>query len=405
MDEKLYHNENYWVSSYNYFDEVRANYNLPKTVKFHDVTLRDGEQSPGVAFRADEKVHIAKLLDELGVDRIEVALPAVSEEDKLATKGVVALKPKAQVFVLCRGIASDVELALECGVDGIILELPVGIPRLKYQFSHWTEDDVVEKASHWAKYAKSKGLEVVLFPMDCTRARPEFFTRVLREVGALPEVDGVSLVDTSGSLTPQAAVYLVKQMKEITHKRIEVHTHTDFGMGVATSLAALTAGADVIHASIGGLGERTGNTPLDEAAVSAKALYGVDSNIKFEKLYNISHEILAISKFQVAQSKPVIGERAFTRESGMGVDLVKKQPLALFGVTPSWVGQQPRYVLGKKSGISSVEMKQEDLGLSELSDEQKTSVLNKVKDLGLQKKGLVTDAEFTSIHKEVIGKQ
>jgi methanogen homocitrate synthase len=404
MDEKLFHNENYWVSPYNYFNEVRAQFQLPKTVKFHDVTLRDGEQSPGVAFRADEKVQIAKLLDELGVDRIEVALPAVSEEDKLATKGVVALRPNAKVFVLCRGMASDVELALECGVDGIILELPVGIPRLKYQFSHWTEDDVVEKASHWAKFAKSKGLEVVLFPMDCTRSRPEFFTRVLTEVGALPEVDAVSLVDTSGSLTPQAAVYLVKQMKEITHKRIEVHTHTDFGMGVATSLAALTAGAEVIHASIGGLGERSGNTPLDEVAVSAKTLYGVDSNIKFEKLYDISNQILKISKFQVADSKPVIGERAFTRESGMGVDLVKTQPLALFGLTPSWVGQQPKYVLGKKSGIASVEMKLEDLDLPALDDEKKNLILAHVKDLGLQKKGLVTDAEFVAIFNKVTGK-
>ena len=404
MDEKLFHNENYWVSPYNYFNEVRAQFQLPKTVKFHDVTLRDGEQSPGVAFRADEKVQIAKLLDELGVDRIEVALPAVSEEDKLATKGVVALRPNAKVFVLCRGMASDVELALECGVDGIILELPVGIPRLKYQFSHWTEDDVVEKASHWAKFAKSKGLEVVLFPMDCTRSRPEFFTRVLTEVGALPEVDAVSLVDTSGSLTPQAAVYLVKQMKEITHKRIEVHTHTDFGMGVATSLAALTAGAEVIHASIGGLGERSGNTPLDEVAVSAKTLYGVDSNIKFEKLYDISNQILKISKFQVADSKPVIGDRAFTRESGMGVDLVKTQPLALFGLTPSWVGQQPKYVLGKKSGIASVEMKLEDLDLPALDDKKKNFILAHVKDLGLQKKGLVTDAEFVAIFNKVTGK-
>ena len=404
MDEKLFHNENYWVSPYNYFDEVRAQFHLPKTVKFHDVTLRDGEQSPGVAFRADEKVQIAKMLDELGVDRIEVALPAVSEEDKLATKGVVALRPNAKVFVLCRGMASDVELALECGVDGIILELPVGIPRLKYQFPNWTEDDVVQKAAHWAKFAKSKGLEVVLFPMDCTRSRPEFFTRVLTEVGALPEVDGVSLVDTSGSLSPQAAVYLVKQMKEITHKRIEVHTHTDFGMGVATSLAALTAGAEVIHASVGGLGERTGNTPLDEVAVSAKTLYGVDSNIRFEKLFEISHQILNISKFQVADSKAVIGKRAFTRESGMGVDLVKTQPLALFGLTPSWVGQHPQYVLGKKSGIASVEMKLDDLGLPALDDEKKNLVLTQVKDLGLQKKGLVTDDEFVAIVNKVTGK-
>jgi len=403
MEETLFHNQNYWTSPYNYFEEVRAQYKLPERVKFHDVTLRDGEQSPGVAFRAEEKVYVAKLLDQLGVDRIEVSLPAVSDEDKRATKMVADMRPEAQVFVLCRGIASDVENALDCGVDGIILELPVGIPRLKYQFPEWTEDDVVEKASHWAKFAKSKGLEVVLFPMDCTRARPEFFTRVLREVGSLPEVDGVSLVDTSGSLTPQAAVYVVKQMKELTHKRIEVHTHTDFGMGVATSLAALTAGAEVIHTSVAGLGERTGNTPLDEVAVSAKTLYGVDSNIKFDKLYEISHQVIDISKFKISPSKPVIGGRAFTRESGMGVDLVKTQPLALFGITPSWVGQKPQYVLGKKSGLNSVDMKLDDLGMPKLSDDQKKAVLTRIKELSLIKKGLVNDNEFVAIVKEVTG--
>lgn len=402
MEEKLFRNENYWTSPYNYFDEVRAQFSLPEKVKFHDVTLRDGEQSPGVAFRAEEKIELAKLLDELGVDRIEVALPAVSDDDYRATKGVVAFRPKAQVFVLCRGIASDVELALDCGVDGIILELPVGIPRLKYQFPDWSEDDVINKAAHWAKFAKSKGLEIVLFPMDCTRSRPEFFTRVLHEVGALPEVDGVSLVDTSGSLNPQAAVYLIKQMKEITHKRIEVHTHTDFGMGVATSLAAITAGAEVIHASVAGLGERTGNTPLDEAAVAAKTLYGLDSNIKFDKLQEISRKVLEISKFQIAPSKPIIGERAFTRESGMGVDLVKTHPLALFGINPTWVGQQPKYVLGKKSGMASVTMKLDDLGMPEITEAEKTAVLNKIKQLGLKKKDLVNDAEFVEIVKEVI---
>lgn len=403
MEEKLYHNENYWVSSYNYFDEVRSGFDLPDRLKIHDVTLRDGEQSPGVAFRADDKVRIAKLLDELGVDRIEVALPAVSEEDKIATKRVVELRPNAQVFVLCRGMASDVELALECGVDGVILELPVGTPRLKHQFSHWTEEDVIEKAAYWAKYTKDKGLEVVLFPMDCTRSRTEFFTKVLEDVGALPEVDGVALVDTSGSLSPQAATYLIKHMKDITQKRIEVHTHSDFGMGVATSLAALTAGAEVVHASIGGLGERTGNTPLDEVAVSAKTLYGLESNINFGKLYDISKEVLEISKFQVAPSKPVIGERAFTRESGMGVDLVKKQPLALFGVMPNWVGQQPQYVLGKKSGIASIEMKLEDLGMPMLDEDDLKLVLDQVKSLGLEKKALVTDDEFVAIVKKVTG--
>ncbi len=404
MDEKLFHNEHYWVSSFDYLDEVTKDFDLPERLKFHDVTLRDGEQSPGVAFTAEDKIAIAELLDDLGVDRIEVALPAVSEEDVKATKGVVALKPNAQVFVLCRGMASDVELALECGVDGIILELPVGTPRLKNQFAHWTEDDVVEKAAHWAKYAKNKGLEVVLFPMDCTRGEPVFFDRVLNEVASLDAVDGIGIVDTSGSLTPQAGVWLTKHIKDLTGKRVEIHTHGDFGMAVATTLACVTAGAEVAHVSVAGLGERTGNTPLDETAVSAKTLYGLDSNIKFDKIYEVSNEVIRRSKFKIAQSKPIIGRYTFTRESGMGVDLVKKQPLAMFGVHPAWVGRQAEYVLGKKSGLMSVEMKLEDLNMDALSEDDQKAVLTQIKNLSLKKQGLVTDEEFVEIVKSVTGK-
>ena len=404
MNESLFHNENYWVSVFDYFEEVRKDFDLPERLKFHDVTLRDGEQSPGVAFRAEDKIAIAALLDDLGVDRIEVALPAVSEEDVKATKGVVALKPNAQVFVLSRGMASDVELALECGVDGIILELPVGTPRLKNQFKDWTEDDVVNKASHWAKYAKNKGLEVVLFPMDCTRAEPAFFDRVMNEVGTLEAVDGIGIVDTSGSLTPQAGVWLTKHIKNMTGKRIEIHTHADFGMGVATSLACMTAGAEVAHVSVAGLGERTGNTPLDETAVSAKTLYGVETNIKYDKLYDVSMEVIRRSKFQIAQSKPIIGRRTFTRESGMGVDLVRKQPLAMFGIHPAWVGREAEYVLGKKSGLMSVEMKLGDLGMESLSSEDQLAVLTEIKELSLAKQGLVTDEEFVEIVNKVTGK-
>lgn len=402
MKESLFHTENYWVSCFNYFDEVRSQFSLPDKIQFHDVTLRDGEQSPGVAFDAEDKIAIAKKLDELGVDRIEVALPAVSDEDVKAVKGVVAAKLNAKIFVLCRGMASDVELALECGVDGVILELPVGTPRLKNQFSHWTEDDVVNKAVRWAKYAKEKGLEVVLFPMDCTRAEPAFFDRVMKEVGTLDAVDGIGIVDTSGSLTPQAGVFLVKKMKEMTGKRIEIHTHGDFGMAVATSLACATAGAEVIHVSVAGLGERTGNTPLDEVAVSAKTLYNLDSNIKFDKIYDVSNEVIRRSKFRIAQSKPLIGDMAFTRESGMGVDLVRKQPLAMFGVHPKWIGREAAYVIGKKSGVLSVEMKLGDLGMDPLSESDTMEVLGKIKTLSLEKKGLVTDEEFVAIVKSVI---
>ncbi len=337
------------------------------------------------------------------MDRIEVSMPAVSDEDVRATKAVTEMRPKARVFVFSRATEADINLALDCGVDGIILEFPMGEPRMRYQFAKWNEDDIIGIADRCTKYAKDKGLEVVLFPMDCTRARHEFFWRLMEEVGVLPEVDSIGLVDTTGSLTTQATEFLIRRMKEITAKPLEIHTHSDFGMSVAVSLAAVAAGAEVIHASVCGLGERAGNTPLEEAAVGAKALYGLESGIKFDKLGALADAVKEISGFPLAPSKPVVGERAFTRESGMGVNLVKEHPLVLFALHPHMVGREPAYVLGKKSGMASVSMKIEDLGLPAVTTEQQEAILGRVKALGIEKKGLVTDEEFRRIVSEVTG--
>ncbi|MHC4712421.1 MAG: LeuA family protein [Planctomycetota bacterium] len=403
MDKAAWQNESWWVSSFNYAPEVREGLDLPERLRFHDVTLRDGEQTPGVVFRAEEKVRIAKLLDEVGVDRIEVAMPAVSDEDVRAVKGVVEMGPEADVFVFSRAIESDINLALECGVDGIVLEFPTGEPRLIYQFSKWNEDDIIQIADRSAKYAKDKGLQVLLFPMDCTRARPEFLFRLLEEVGVLPEVDTIGLVDTTGSLTTEATTFLIHKMKEITGKPLEIHTHSDFGMSVAISLAAVAAGADTIHASVCGLGERAGNAPLEEAAIAARALYGLDSGIHLDKLGSLADVVREISGFPVAPGKPVVGRRAFTRESGMGVNFVIEQPLVLFALHPHTVGRKGEYVLGKKSGMASVSMKIDDLGLPPVTSAQQEAILSAVKQLGISKKALVTDEEFRGIVEDVKG--
>ena len=404
MDESEFRTEHFWVSSFNYLDDVRADMDLPARVQFHDATLRDGEQTPGLVFRTEEKIRIATLLDQAGVDRIEVAMPAVSDEDVRAVKGVVERGLKAGIFVFARGMESDIDLAVECGVDGIILELPVGRPRLEFQFPHWKEQDVIDKAARCARYAKDKGLEVVLFPMDCSRARHEFFYAALEQVGALPEIDGVALVDTTGSLTPEGTKFLVRKMKSITGKRIEIHTHNDFGLGTASALAAVAAGAEVVHASVGGLGERTGNTSLEEAAVSLRTLYGVETNIDYSRLGALVDEVMEVCGFALARNKPVVGENAYTRESGMGVNLVKEQPLVLFGLHPQFVGRQARYVLGKKSGMASIGMKLEDLGLPPVNEETQAELLKAVKTAGIEKKGLLTDDEFIALVNKITGK-
>jgi methanogen homocitrate synthase len=159
----------------------------------------------------------------------------------------------------------------------------------------------------------------------------------------------------------------------------------------------VAAGAEVVHASLAGLGERTGNTPLEEVAVALRALLGVQVDLNFAKLTSVVRETANIANFPLAPNKPVIGERAFTRESGMGVDLIRKAPMALFCLNPAFVGQEAQYVLGKKSGIASIEMKIADLGLGELSGIQQKEILQQIKGIAIEKKGLVTDTEFVEL--------
>jgi len=395
-------NENWWVSKYNYLPEIRNQIpDLPKKVQFHDVTLRDGEQTPGIVFRKEEKIRIVQMLDEAGVDRIEVAFPAISNEDVEATKAIVEIRPKAEIFVLSRVTESDIDLAAECGVDGIILEVPVGTPRLTYQFKKWTQDDVINKTKYALEYARKKGLKIVLFPMDSTRAEPEFFDRFLENINKGSRPDSIALVDTTGCLIPQAAMYMIHRIKEITNLTTEIHTHSDFGLAVSTSISAVSAGAEVVHTSVAGIGERSGNTPLEVVACTLKSLYNLEMGIDFSKLSNLGREVCKIAGIDIPASQPIIGERAFTRESGMGINLIKEFPLALFALNPEFVGQKPQYVLGKKSGILSVEMKLKDFGMDVLNEKQKHEVLKSIKIKSIEKKGLITDEEFKKIVQDI----
>lgn len=403
---EAYRTNNWWVSPFNFLPEVRQQIGqLPARVRIHDATLRDGEQTPGVVFRKDEKVEIAKLLDDLGVDRIEVALPAVSDEDVEATKAVAALGLRAKTYVLVRATKADIDLAADCGVDGVILEMPAGVPRLTYQFPTWTEQTVIDKALSGITQAKSRGLAVTLFPMDLSRADPAFAERLFAAVAAHPDQpDGFAVVDTTGSMLPEACGYLTRRIREVIGCEVEIHTHNDFQLGVATPLAAVAAGATVVHCSVGGIGERTGNTALDEVVVALKVLYGVETSIACEKLTSVTARVLELAGFHHAVSKPMVGERTFTRESGMGLDLVKEQPLALFALNPAFLGQTAGYVLGKKSGIASIEMKMADLGLATVDEAACKKLLQEVKRVGTEKKGLVTDAEFLELYATVVGK-
>jgi isopropylmalate/homocitrate/citramalate synthase len=397
-----YHLENkWWVSPYNVLPAVRSTYNLPKRVEIHDATLRDGEQTPGVVYSVADKIAIAQKLDEIGVDRIEAGMPAVSEQDFQAIKEISKLGLNAKIYTFARAINADIDKAIECGCHGVIIEVPIGFPKLKYQFK-WTWEDVLRKSVGVINYAKSRGMHVVYFPYDTTRAREEDLTNLLTRIMQEAPPDSVGVVDTMGCLLPEAMKYLVRLVKSLTKLPVEVHTHNDFGMAVATELAGVEAGAECVHSCANGLGERTGNAALEELIVALHVLYGYETQYKLDKLPELGELVSRISNFPTAANKPILGSRNFTRESGIGVDLVVKEPLAMFGTHPALTGRQGEVVLGKKSGKASITYNLEQMGITDADDEAVGEMLKRVKDKGIAKRGLLTAEEFQDIVDSVL---
>jgi isopropylmalate/homocitrate/citramalate synthase len=394
--------DKWWVSPFNLVPEVRNTFSLPKRVEIHDATLRDGEQTPGVVFSVADKVAIAEKLAEIGVDRIEAGMPAVSDQDFKAIKEITRLGLKSKVYTFVRAMTADIDKSLECGATGVILEIPIGYPKLQWQFK-WTWEDVLRKSVDVINYAKKHNLEVVYFPYDTTRARQEDLENLLPRLMDVCQPDSIGIVDTMGCILPEGMKYMVRLVKKLTNGlKVEAHTHNDFGMAVATELAAVEAGAEVVHSCANGLGERTGNAALEELIVALHVLYGYDTHYKLDKLPELGELVRHLSDLPIAVNKPILGSRNFTRESGIGVDLVVKQPLAMFGTHPLLTGRSGDVVLGKKSGKASITYTLEQMGITGTSDEAVNEMLQVVKERSIAKRGLITPDEFREIADRVL---
>jgi isopropylmalate/homocitrate/citramalate synthase len=394
--------DKWWVSPFNLVPEVRNTFSLPARVEIHDATLRDGEQTPGVVFSIADKVAIAEKLAEVGVDRIEAGMPAVSDQDFKAIKEITKLGLKSKIYTFVRAMTADIDKSLECGATGVILEIPIGYPKLQWQFK-WTWEDVLRKSVDVINYAKTHGLEVVYFPYDTTRARQEDLENLLPRLMDVCQPDSIGIVDTMGCILPEGMKYMVRLVKTLTKGlKVEAHTHNDFGMAVATELAAVEAGAEVVHSCSNGLGERTGNAALEELIVALHVLYGYDTHYQLDKLPELGELVRRLSDLPIAVNKPILGSRNFTRESGIGVDLVVKQPLAMFGTHPALTGRSGDVVLGKKSGKASITYTLEQMGITGTSDEAVNEMLQMVKLRSIEKRGLITPDEFRDIADRVL---
>lgn len=402
MRESHFEDGKWWVSPYNFVSEVREKLNLPPKVEIHDATLRDGEQTPGVVFSVEDKLAIASKLSEVGVERIEAGLPAVSAQDAEAIRQISKLGLSSRIFTFARAMKQDIDMALECGAHGVVIEVPIGYPKLVTQFG-WTWEDVFNKSRDVINYARECGLYAVFFPYDTTRARAEDLENLCKAIMNESPPDSIGIVDTMGCATPEAIKYMVRWVKDMTGLPIEIHTHNDFGMGVATELAAVTAGAEVVHSCANGLGERTGNAAMEELMLGLDLLYGYDTGYRLDKLPELAELISGISNIPIARNKPVLGHGNFIRESGIGIQYVMHDPLVMFGTHPALTGRSGEVVLGKKSGKASILYKLEELGIDGVAEDKIGDILGAVKDKGIAKKDILTDAEFVSIVKEVAG--
>jgi isopropylmalate/homocitrate/citramalate synthase len=393
--------DKWYVSYLNFLDEVRANLKIPEKVLIHDVTLRDGEQQAGLVFNKKDKIKIANLLDEVGVDRIEAGMPAVSNQDKEAVRTIAHSGLHAKVFSFARCMKRDVDLALECGVDGVAMEIPSSEQIIKYAY-RWPPEKAIDLSIEATSYAAQHGLHVAFFTIDSTRASLDWWFKIIDNVATKGHMDSMVLVDTFGVCTPEAIRYFTRKAREHLNKPIEAHFHNDFGLAVANSLAAVTEGAEVVHTTVNGIGERMGNADLAETSLALEALYGVKLNIKFNKLRELSKLVERVSGIKMPPHKAVVGDDIFKVESGivsgwwLNLRTVKK-PLVMFPYAWDFVGQEGvELVLGKKSGRDSIMYKLKNLGL-DLSTEEVDKILEHVKEESTKRKSPISDEVFKEI--------
>jgi isopropylmalate/homocitrate/citramalate synthase len=365
-------------------------------VGLYDTTLRDGEQTVGVVLDPAQKLEIARLLDGLGVDRIEAGFPRVSAEDWQAVALIAAAGLEAEVWGFSRALPADLEALVSLEVRFSVIEAPIS--DLKLDALGVSREAMLERIATALRFAAANGIHAAYFGVDSTRAEPAFYRRVYTtalEAGAKELV----VVDTLGIASPEAVGELVATTVELAGPGVPVHFHghNDFGLATAAAVAAVRAGASYIQGTINGMGERAGNANLGEVALALRALYGVDSKLRLDRIRAVSERVAELSGTALEPWKPLTGETLFRRESG-AVASQFHDPPAIEPYSSELVAAKRSIVLGKKSGLDSIRIKADELAVPE---QRRPQLLDAVKALSLERRGLVSDDEFRALAAEV----
>jgi len=386
--------QGFWLSNYNEVPEVKEQLGGMKKIKIYDTTLRDGEQSIGVSINAEDKLRIARKLAEAGVDRIEAGFAASSEEDRIAVENIVKEVKGAEIWGFGRCVVNDVKIIAETGVKHTVLETYTSPQKMKAWDA--SEDVVLKRIRDAVSTAKQDNLYTAFFAVDATRANPDFLKKAYRTAVKDCGADEIVLVDTLGVATPEAMAYLTRLVKSWVDVPVAVHCHNDFGLAVACTIACLKEGADSAHVTVNGLGEKTGNADIAELAIALHGLYGIETNLKLDKLFELSKLVEEITRVPVSPMRPVVGDMVFTRESGLVVAQMLSYPPSVEGYAPEVVGRKREVALGKKSGKKSIEFALEQANI-ELPEDKIELLLTEVKAYSTQKKGSVSLEEFKAM--------
>ena len=358
-------------------------------VGLYDTTLRDGEQTVGVVLGPEDKLELARALDEAGIDRIEAGFPRVSADDYRAVQLIAEAGLRAEVWCFSRAVQADVDALVELGVGASVIESPISDGKLAaLGVSHET---MLERIRSAVRFATEHGIRVAFFGVDSSRAELDFFDRAYDaavEAGA----SEVVVVDTLGIATPEAAAFLVSRALERLDVPVHWHGHDDFGLGTAAAIAAVQAGATWVQGTVNGMGERAGNADLVEVALALEALYGIPTRLDLTKARSLSRLVAERAGTPLPPWKAVTGDALFVRESG-AVAAQFHDPPAIEPYSSELVGAERGIVLGKKSGIDSIRIALERLGL-DVPRERHAELLAQVKELGTAQRRLVSDAQF-----------
>ncbi|MHA1143490.1 MAG: homocitrate synthase/isopropylmalate synthase family protein [Candidatus Helarchaeota archaeon] len=370
---------NDFLFDYNQADDL-PKLNVPKEVIIWDETLRDGEQTPGVALSLEEKIEIAHALDDIGVGVIAIGFPAVSIEEKEIVKKIASEDFNAKLAAPARAVLNDVNHSIDCDVEEIPIFFPVSRLALQKVVKK-TPEEAVSRVQKAIEHAKDHGVVPDFVAMDASRTHYNLLMQFLE--GAVDAgANKLIIADTVGCLRPDSMHNLItkiKNEKSLKSAVISVHCHNDFGLSTANTLAAVAAGANYPHVCINGYGERSGNCPLEELVLSLEYLYAVNTNIRIEKIYELSTLTEAYFGLPLSVHKAIVGVNSFSHESGLHVNaIIEGGSETIEPFAPSVVGRKRRYFLGKFSGRSNIEYVMKLLNI-DVSDEEIDKILQEIK--------------------------